>query len=119
MEVHAKGEARHDRRDRLARDTISAPAALPGLDFSDHLNYWAHDWNAVMITDTAFYRNHAYHSLDDISSRLDYSRMSDVVVAVYGRNQRLAVTSRRLKRYPDPQRRKPRQSQTTGPKDAF
>jgi Zn-dependent M28 family amino/carboxypeptidase len=63
--------------------TISAPAALPGLDFSDHLNYWAHDWNAVMVTDTAFYRNHAYHGPDDITSRLDYSRMSDVVVAVY------------------------------------
>jgi len=63
--------------------TISAPAALPGLDFSDHLNYWASDWNAVMVTDTAFYRNSAYHEPDDVAARLDYLRMSEVVVAVY------------------------------------
>lgn len=63
--------------------TISAPAALPGLDFSDHLNYWAQGWDAVMVTDTAFYRNHAYHGPDDIAPRLDYTRMSEVVVTVY------------------------------------
>lgn len=36
-----------------------------------------------MITDTAFYRNHKYHSPDDTAERLDYKRMADVVVGVY------------------------------------
>lgn len=39
--------------------------------------------NAVMITDTAFYRNKAYHAADDTSDRLDYVRMSKVVTAVF------------------------------------
>lgn len=63
--------------------TLNAPAALPGLDFSDHLNYWAHGWDAVMVTDTAFYRNLAYHDADDVPGRLDYARMADAVVCVY------------------------------------
>lgn len=62
--------------------SIRAPAAIPGIDFSDHASYWPHKIQAVMITDTAFYRNEAYHQAEDTSDRLDYLRMSKVVVAV-------------------------------------
>ncbi len=62
--------------------SIRAPAMLPGIDLSDHASYWPHKIPAVMITDTAFYRNEAYHALEDTADRLDYSRMSKVVVAV-------------------------------------
>ncbi len=63
--------------------SISAPAELPGIDFSDHLSYWRHDMEAVMVTDTAFYRNKSYHELDDTWDRLNYITMSKVVIAVY------------------------------------
>lgn len=63
--------------------SVSAPAALPGLDFSDHRNYWPHGWNALMVTDTAFYRNAEYHEAGDTWDKLDYRRMADVVVGVY------------------------------------
>lgn len=63
--------------------SIRAPAVLPGIDLSDHLNYWPFGFNALMITDTAFYRNRAYHQKDDTADRLDYQRMSSVVVAVF------------------------------------
>lgn len=63
--------------------SINAPASLPGLDFSDHRNYWAEGWDAVMITDTSFYRNKLYHEDGDTWDRLDYVRMADVVTAVY------------------------------------
>jgi hypothetical protein len=62
--------------------SIRAPAALPGIDFSDHRNYWPYGINAVMITDTSFYRNKDYHTSEDVPERLDYGRMSKVVVAV-------------------------------------
>ena len=39
--------------------------------------------NAVMVTDTSFYRNHGYHAEGDVWGRLDYNRMAEVVVAVY------------------------------------
>ena len=63
--------------------SLNAPEFLPGVDFSDHRNYWAHGINAVMITDTAFYRNKAYHNVSDTPDRLDYSRMAKVVAGVF------------------------------------
>lgn len=63
--------------------SIRAPALLPGVDFSDHANYWPYGIKAVMVTDTAFYRNKAYHTSDDTADRLDYTRMAEVVVSVF------------------------------------
>jgi len=62
--------------------SIRAPSALPGIDLSDHASYWPYSINAVMITDTSFYRNPAYHQAEDTANQLDYTRMSKVVVAV-------------------------------------
>ncbi len=62
--------------------SINAPTFVPGIDFSDHLNYWAQDYPALMITDTAFYRNKAYHTREDTADRLDYRRMAQLVLGV-------------------------------------
>jgi len=63
--------------------SISAPAGIPGIDFSDHRNYWPLGINAVMITDTAFYRNSEYHGPKDTYDRLDYEKMAKVVAGVF------------------------------------
>jgi hypothetical protein len=63
--------------------SINAPRFIPGVDFSDHLNYWREGFPAVMITDTAFYRNANYHTIADTPEKLDYRRMSHVVEGVY------------------------------------
>jgi Zn-dependent M28 family amino/carboxypeptidase len=63
--------------------SLNAPASLPGVEFSDHVNFWDAGLPAVMITDTAFYRNEAYHSPLDRPERLDYQRMAMVVEGVY------------------------------------
>jgi Peptidase family M28 len=63
--------------------SINAPRVIPGVDFSDHLSYWREGYPAVMITDTAFYRNANYHTSGDTAERLDYRRMAQVVEGVY------------------------------------
>jgi Zn-dependent M28 family amino/carboxypeptidase len=63
--------------------SINAPPVIPGMDFSDHLNYWNEGFSALMITDTAFYRNPNYHGAEDTADRLDYSRMAKVVQGIY------------------------------------
>ena len=63
--------------------SINAPTVVQGIDFSDHRNYWTFDMNAVMITNTAFYRNHHYHRTTDTPDRLDYDRMAQATVAVF------------------------------------
>lgn len=62
--------------------SINAPRFIPGVDFSDHLNYWQRGFPAVMLTDTAFYRNKNYHTADDTPEKLDYERMAEVVRGV-------------------------------------
>ncbi len=63
--------------------SINAPAFVPGVDFSDQVNYWRAGYDAVMITDTAFYRNPNYHTAGDTADTLDYQRMGFVVEGVY------------------------------------
>ena len=63
--------------------SMNGPAWIPGLDFSDHRSYWAHGYPAVMVTDTAFYRNDGYHTARDTPDTLDYRRMAEVVRGVH------------------------------------
>ena len=62
--------------------SLSAPTFVEGVDWSDHANYWPSGWNAVMITDTAIYRNLNYHRATDTPDTLDYARMAQVVAGV-------------------------------------
>ena len=63
--------------------SISAPSFIPGIDFSDQLNYWHAGYSAVMISDTAFYRNLNYHTHNDTPEKLDYKRMAMVVEGTF------------------------------------
>jgi len=69
-------------KSKVKAKKFKGPKSLPGIDFSDHLNYWAVGISAVMVTDTAFYRNTAYHQDGDTMERLDYKRMAEVIDAV-------------------------------------
>ena len=79
--------ARVKRLMRVSNDlpvySINAPAAVPGIDFSDHWSFWQHDLPAVMVTDTAFLRNPHYHMPSDTPDTLDYRRMALVVDGLY------------------------------------
>ena len=66
----------------LSAFSINAPAFIPGVDFSDHMNYWNHGFSAVMVTDTAFYRNTAYHTANDTHDRLNYLKIAQVVYGI-------------------------------------
>ena len=63
--------------------SLNAPSSIPGVDFSDHLNYWANGYPAVMITNTSFYRNPHYHQESDTIDTLDFAKMAEVVKGVY------------------------------------
>ncbi len=62
--------------------TIKAPAFLKGVKLSDHRNYWRFGYDAVMVTDTAFYRNPNYHENSDTISTLDFGKMHEVVKGI-------------------------------------
>ncbi|MBJ8442938.1 M28 family peptidase [Acinetobacter bereziniae] len=64
---------------RLDCQRLIAPSFVKGVDFSDHLNYWRFDIPAIMITDTAFFRNKHYHTPEDTVEKLNLNKMADVV----------------------------------------
>ncbi|MGZ4054814.1 MAG: M28 family peptidase [Bacteroidia bacterium] len=63
--------------------SLNAPAVVPGIDFSDHLNYWKYGYVAVMITDTSFYRNANYHERSDTLETLNIDKMAEVIKGVF------------------------------------
>jgi Zn-dependent M28 family amino/carboxypeptidase len=62
--------------------SVNAPAGVAGVSLSDNSSYWNQGYPAVMITDSAFFRNHHYHQASDTPDTLDYERMAKVVAQV-------------------------------------
>jgi hypothetical protein len=58
------------------------PAALPQrvgiIGLSDHRSYWFHGYRALMVTNTAMFRNPNYHLRSDLPDTLDYARMAKI-----------------------------------------
>lgn len=67
----------------LPTKSLTAPAFITGIDYSDHMNYWKFGYSAVMVTNTAFYRNNNYHKETDKIETLDVARMAKVIDEIY------------------------------------
>jgi len=63
----------------LPTQGAAAPSWVPGVWWSDHWSFWREGYPAIMITDTAPYRNPFYHTPQDTPDKLDYDRMARVV----------------------------------------
>lgn len=62
----------------------AVPAAIPGVGWSDHWSFWQEGYPAIMVTDTAPFRNPNYHQPTDKADTLDYDRMARVVHGLAG-----------------------------------
>jgi hypothetical protein len=60
----------------------AAPTQIPGISWSDQWSFWKDGYHAIMITDTAPFRNANYHTATDIPITLDYARMARVVTGI-------------------------------------
>ena len=60
----------------------AAPMQIPGISWSDQWSFWKEHYDAIMITDTAPFRNDNYHLETDRANTLDYARMARVVHGV-------------------------------------
>ena len=65
-------------------ESASLPEAVPGIGWSDQWSFWQYGWPAVMVTDTAPFRNPHYHEPTDTPETLDYERLAMVVDGVDG-----------------------------------
>jgi Zn-dependent M28 family amino/carboxypeptidase len=67
---------------------------LPDTRRSDHAAFWHHGYHAVMLTDTANFRNPHYHRPTDVPSTLDFAFMERVVATVTATALALAGSER-------------------------
>lgn len=67
----------------LPVESLNSVSLVPGVDFSDHRSFWHFGFPAVMITDTAFFRNPHYHAPSDRPETLDYRRMAQLIAGLY------------------------------------
>ncbi len=74
----------------LPVESLSTFSIIPGIDFSDHRSFWEFGYEALMVTDTAFYRNPNYHGISDTPETLDYTRMAKVVSGLKSAIEELA-----------------------------
>lgn len=58
------------------------PDAVPGVGWSDHWSFWQAGYPALMVTDTAPFRYHHYHTVRDTPDKLDYGALARVVVGL-------------------------------------
>lgn len=63
-------------------ETLVAPSVVPGVSLSDHGSFWKEGFPAVMITDSAFYRNPNYHLPADTQDTLDYPAMAELLKGI-------------------------------------
>ncbi len=52
---------------------------MPNVRLSDHASFWSQGFKAVMVTDSAFYRNPHYHTPADTMDKLDFEYMAELV----------------------------------------
>lgn len=64
-------------------ESLSTFDFVTGVDFSDHASFWEIGVPAVMVTDTAFYRNPHYHAESDLPDTLDYPTFAQTVWGLY------------------------------------
>lgn len=73
---------------------VAAPSFVPGVSWSDHWSFRNHGFAAIMVTDTAFYRNPHYHLPSDTPDKLDYERLARVTLGLAAMLKELAHESR-------------------------
>jgi Zn-dependent M28 family amino/carboxypeptidase len=82
------------RKAMFPSEGLAAPAFIPGVTWSDHWSFRQHGYDAIMITDTAFYRYPHYHAASDTPDKLDYERMARVTVGLAAMLQELVNETR-------------------------
>lgn len=63
-------------------ECASLPGRMPGVFWSDHASFWAIGVPAVMITDTAHFRNPHYHRATDRPDTLDFPALARVTAGL-------------------------------------
>lgn len=66
----------------IPTERASLPGGMQGIGWSDHWAFWQEGYAAVMVTNTALFRNPHYHQITDTPETLDFGRLDRVVTGM-------------------------------------
>lgn len=70
------------RSTQFPSEGAALPATFPGVDWSDHWSFRQAGYPAIMITDTALYRDPNYHQVTDTAEHLNYAALARVTAGL-------------------------------------
>jgi Zn-dependent M28 family amino/carboxypeptidase len=68
---------------RVPAEAASVPGVIQQIGWSDQWSFWQFGYKALMVTDTAPFRNPHYHTTHDTPETLDYVRLAMVVEGLH------------------------------------
>jgi Zn-dependent M28 family amino/carboxypeptidase len=75
-ELTRRAIAAFRRHATVGSEAAVLPESLQGVGWSDHWSFWQVGYSAIMVTDTAVFRNKSYHEPTDTPDKLDYDRLA-------------------------------------------
>jgi hypothetical protein len=87
LRLARKLQASFRRNPNLPVETVSVPFngwVMPAVRLSDHASFWSNGYRAVMVTDSAYFRNTNYHLPSDTMETLDFGFMAELVISLAG-----------------------------------
>ena len=79
LELRDKRAKAYGGNSKVPAEKAVLPPTLRGVGWSDHWSFWVAGYQAVMVTDTAPFRNPHYHEPTDEAATLDFERFAEVV----------------------------------------
>ncbi len=70
------------RQARFPSEGMVGTALIPGVGWSDHWSFWQAGYPAVMVTDTAPFRDAHYHTAQDTIGEIDFDSLACVVTGL-------------------------------------
>jgi hypothetical protein len=70
------------RHGKVPSEAIATFDTIPGVGWSDHWAFWQQEYPGIMVTDTAPFRYPHYHKPTDTPDKINYERMSEVVIGL-------------------------------------
>ena len=64
---------------KFPSEGAALPSVVTGIGWSDHWSFWQHDYQGLMVTDTALFRYPHYHKQTDLPDKIDFDRLALVV----------------------------------------
>ncbi len=67
---------------KFPSEGVALPSSIQGVGWSDQWSFWQQGYQALMITDTAPFRDPHYHAAKDTVAKIDFEKLARVTIGI-------------------------------------